>query len=328
MIKVAINGFGRIGRIFFRQAIKEKEIEIKAITYSHGIKSAVHLLEFDSIHGKLNEKIELTENGFKINGKETIIVNERNPEKLPWKEMEIDVVIESTGAFRTYEDCEKHLKAGAKKVLLSAPAKEDKIPSILLGVNEKAINEKIIDNASCTTNCLAPIVKVLHENFGIKNGLMTTIHAYTNDQRILDGSHKDLRRARNAATNIIPTSTGAAKAIGKVIPELKGKLNGISVRVPVANGSLIDLVCEIEKETNIEEINKAVKKASETTMKGIIEYTEKPIVSTDIIGNTHSSIFDAEQTMSSGKLIKVLAWYDNETGYSQRLVDVIKKMKN
>jgi glyceraldehyde 3-phosphate dehydrogenase len=328
MIKVAINGFGRIGRIFFRQALKEKEIEIKAITYSHGIKSAIHLLEFDSIHGKLNEKIELTENGFKINGKETIIVNERNPEKLPWKEMEIDVVIESTGAFTKYEDCEKHLNAGAKKVLLSAPAKDDKIPSILLGVNEKAINEKIIDNASCTTNCLAPIVKVLHENFSIKNGLMTTIHAYTNDQRILDGSHKDLRRARNAATNIIPTSTGAAKAIGKVIPELKGKLNGISVRVPVANGSLVDLVCEIEKETSIEEINNAIKKASETTMKGILEFTEKPIVSTDIIGNTHSSIFDAEQTMSSGKLIKVLAWYDNETGYSQRLVEVVKKMKN
>ncbi|MBN2126821.1 MAG: type I glyceraldehyde-3-phosphate dehydrogenase [Candidatus Diapherotrites archaeon] len=329
MIRVAINGFGRIGRIVFRQALEEKEIELVAVTFSHGNQAAAHFLEFDSVHGKLNKKIEATEKGFSVNGKETLVINERDPTKLPWKKLDIDVVVESTGAFKTYADCEKHLNAGAKKVLLSAPAKDEKIPSIVLGVNEKALTDgsKVIDNASCTTNCLAPIAKVLHENFGIKNGFMTTIHAYTNDQRILDGSHKDLRRARNAATNIIPTSTGAAKAIGKVIPELKGKLNGIAVRVPVADGSLVDLVFESEKQTTIEEINKAMKKASEGNLKGILEYTEKPIVSSDVIGNKHSSIFDAQSTMVSGKMIKVLSWYDNEAGYSQRMIDAVKKIK-
>ncbi len=325
MIKIAINGFGRIGRLVYRLALKEKNIHVKAITYSHGVKAAINLLEFDSVHGRLKEKIKETKKGFTINGKETIIINEREIEKMPWKKLGIDVVVESTGKFRKHPDLEKHLNAGAKKVILCAPAKDDETPSVVLGVNEKAINEKIIDNASCTTNCLAPIAKILNDSIGIKNGFMTTIHAYTSDQRLLDGSHKDLRRARNAATNIVPTSTGAAIAIGKIIPELKGKLDGIAIRVPVPDGSLIDLVFESKKQTTVKEINELIKKASKTTMKGIIKYTEKPIVSSDVIGNTHSTIFDGLSTKVIKKMVKILAWYDNETGYSQRIIDLIKK---
>ncbi|MFH1587909.1 MAG: type I glyceraldehyde-3-phosphate dehydrogenase [Candidatus Diapherotrites archaeon] len=329
MVKVGINGFGRIGRIVFRQALKEKEIELTAVNDLGDKKTMMHLLKYDSVHGKLEAELKETEKGFTVNGKETIYLSERNPEQLPWKELGIDIVMESTGIFRTKEECEKHIKAGAKKVLLSAPAKGEGIPSIVLGVNEEALmkGEKIIDNASCTTNCLAPIVKVLHDSFGIKKGLMTTIHAYTGDQRILDFPHKDLRRARTAAVNIIPTSTGAAKAIAKVIPELKGKLNGMAIRVPVPDGSLVDLVCELEKEASVEEINSAMKKAAEGKMKGILEYSEEPLVSTDIIGNLHSSVFDSEQTMVQGNLVKVLSWYDNEAGYSQRMIDAVKKWK-
>jgi glyceraldehyde 3-phosphate dehydrogenase len=254
MIRVAINGFGRIGKMIFRRGIKEKDINFVAINDLSGAQTAAHLLKYDSVHGKAPFLVSAKNNTLVVNGKEITVVSEKNPEQLPWKKLEVDVVLECTGAFTNRTDCEKHLHAGAKKVLLSAPAKSQDIPSVVLGVNEKALEtkEKIIDNASCTTNCLAPITKILHENFNIQNGFMTTIHAYTNDQRILDSTHKDLRRARNAATNLIPTSTGAAKAIGKVIPSLNGKLDGIAVRAPVPNGSLIDLVCNVEKKTTTE----------------------------------------------------------------------------
>jgi glyceraldehyde 3-phosphate dehydrogenase len=328
MVKVAINGFGRIGKMVLRRGILEEGIEFVAVNDLGDINTAIHLLKYDSVHGKAPFKVEAKENVLVVNGKEIKYYSERDPENLPWKELGVEVVLECTGVFRTREECEKHLNAGAKKVLLSAPAKGDDIPSIVLGVNEKALQEgeKIIDNASCTTNCLAPVVKVLHESFGVKKGLMTTIHAYTNDQRILDNNHKDLRRARTAGLNLIPTSTGAAKAIGKVIPKLQGKLDGIAVRAPVADGSLVDLVCVLEKEVTAEEINKAMKKASENELEGILEYSGEPIVSSDIIGNTHSSIFDSLETKTMGNIVKVLSWYDNEIGYSQRMIDVLKKM--
>ena len=326
MINVAINGFGRIGRMVLRAGWNDKKISFVAINDLTDTKTLAHLLKYDSVHGIFPEKVSFTKNHLII-GKRKIQVNsEKDPEKLPWKKQKVDVVIESTGRFRTYELAQKHILAGAKKVILSAPPKDEKIKMYVIGVNSNKISkkEKIISNASCTTNCLAPIVKVLQDNFGIKQGLMTTVHAYTNDQRILDFPHSDLRRARAAAENIIPTTTGAAKAIGKVIPALNGKLNGMSIRVPVKDGSLVDLTVELKRKVSCDKINQAIKEGSKK-MKGILQYSEEELVSTDIIGNPHSSIFDSKFTMQiEGEFIKLLAWYDNEWGYSCRMVDMVK----
>ncbi|OIO63478.1 type I glyceraldehyde-3-phosphate dehydrogenase [Candidatus Woesearchaeota archaeon CG_4_10_14_0_2_um_filter_33_10] len=328
MIRVAINGFGRIGRLVFRAGMKRKGIEFVAINDLTDAKTLAYLLKYDSVHGILDADIKAKGNSIVVNGKEIKIFSEKEPENLPWKKLKIDVVVESTGIFITKEGAEKHLKAGAKKVLISAPAKGDNpIKTIVIGVNEKDYDRKkddIISLASCTTNCLAPVVKVLNDNFGIEKGFMTTVHAYTNDQKILDLPHKDLRRARAAAMSIIPTTTGAAKAVTLTIPELKGKLDGMAMRVPVADGSITDFVAVLKKEATAEEINKLFRSASEKSLKGILQYTEEPIVSIDIVGNPHSAIFDSELTKTSGNLVKVVAWYDNEWGYSNRMVDFIK----
>jgi len=330
MVRVAINGFGRIGRLVFRAGMKRKGIEFVAVNDLTDAKTLAHLLKYDSVHGILDIDIKAKGSSIVVDGKEIKIFSEREPENLPWKNLKIDVVVESTGIFITKEGAEKHLKAGAKKVLISAPAKGDNpIKTIVMGVNEKDYDRKkddIISLASCTTNCLAPVVKILNDNFGIEKGFMTTVHAYTNDQNILDLPHKDLRRARAAAMSIIPTTTGAAKAVTLTIPELKGKLDGMAMRVPVADGSITDFVAVLKKEATAEEINKLFKSASEKSLKGILQYTEEPIVSIDIVGNPHSAIFDAELTKTSGKLVKVVAWYDNEWGYSNRMVDFIKMM--
>ncbi len=330
MIRVAINGFGRIGRLVFRAGMKRKGIEFVAVNDLTDAKTLAHLLKYDSVHGILDADIKAKGNSIVVNGKEIKIFSEKEPENLPWKKLKIDVVVESTGIFITKEGAEKHLKAGAKKVLISAPAKGDNpIKTIVIGVNDKDYDRKkdnIISLASCTTNCLAPVVKVLNDNFGIEKGFMTTVHAYTNDQKILDLPHKDLRRARAANLSIIPTTTGAAKAVTLTIPELKGKLDGMAMRVPVADGSITDFVAVLKKEATAEEINKIFKSASEKSLKGILQYTEEPIVSIDVVGNPHSAIFDAELTKTSGKLVKVVAWYDNEWGYSCRMVDFIEMM--
>ena len=330
MIKVAINGFGRIGRLVFRAGINNKNINFVAVNDLTDAKTLAHLLKYDSVHGILDADIKAKGNSIVVNGKEIKIFSEKEPENLPWKKLKIDVVVESTGIFITKEGAEKHLKAGAKKVLISAPAKGDNpIKTIVIGVNDKDYDRKkdnIISLASCTTNCLAPVVKVLNDNFGIEKGFMTTVHAYTNDQKILDLPHKDLRRARAANLSIIPTTTGAAKAVTLTIPELKGKLDGMAMRVPVADGSITDFVAVLKKEATAEEINKIFKSASEKSLKGILQYTEEPIVSIDVVGNPHSAIFDAELTKTSGKLVKVVAWYDNEWGYSCRMVDFIEMM--
>ena len=328
MIRVAINGFGRIGRLVFRAGMKRKGIEFVAINDLTDAKTLAYLLKYDSVHGILDTDIKAKDNSIIVDGKEIKIFSEKEPENLPWKNLKIDVVVESTGIFITKEGAEKHLKAGAKKVLISAPAKGDNpIKTIVIGVNEKDYDRKkddIISLASCTTNCLAPVVKILNDNFGIEKGFMTTVHAYTNDQNILDLPHKDLRRARAAAMSIIPTTTGAAKAVTLTIPELKGKLDGMAMRVPVADGSITDFVAVLKKEATAEEINKLFRSASEKSLKGILQYTEEPIVSIDIVGNPHSAIFDSELTKTSGNLVKVVAWYDNEWGYSNRMVDFIK----
>jgi len=328
MAKVAINGFGRIGRLAFRAALKKKSgIEFVAINDLTDAKTLAHLLKYDSVHGKFPGEVEAGDDYIKVDGKQIKIYSERDPEQLPWADLGVDVVLESTGHFRKKEDAEKHIKAGAKKVVISAPGKGD-MPSIVLGVNQgESEGSDIVDNASCTTNCLVPVVHVLENEFGIEKGLMTTVHGYTGDQRILDFPHSDLRRARAAAVNIIPTTTGAAKATGKVIPAMKGKLDGMAIRVPVPDGSLVDLVVELKKDVTVEEVNAAMKKYAEGELKGVLEYTEDPIVSTDIIGNTHSSIFDAGATMVvGGNLVKVLSWYDNEAGYSNRIVELIEKL--
>jgi glyceraldehyde 3-phosphate dehydrogenase len=287
------------------------------------------LFKYDSVHGIFSGNVSVKENALVVDGREIRILSERDPSKLPWKSLGVEIVVESTGFFTEEEKAKAHLIAGAKKVILSAPGKGDGIATVVLGVNDKKAdlkNHSIISNASCTTNCLAPIAKVLNDNFGIVKGYMTTIHAVTNDQNILDLPHKDLRRARSAGINIIPTSTGAAKAIGLVLPELKGKLDGLAVRVPVADGSLVDLVAELKSSATVEQVNAAMKKASEGAMKGILEYSEEPLVSSDIVGNRHSSIFDAKSTMAMGNIVKVLSWYDNELGYSTRLVDLIEEV--
>ena len=327
MIKVAINGFGRIGRVFFRQAFNNSTFEIVAINDITDPATLAHLLKYDSVHGIYDKDVSVGDKSIIVDGKEITIYSERDPAQLPWSKLGIEVVVESTGLFRTREKASLHFKAGAKRVIISAPA-NDPDKTVVLGVNSDAIDKEkdlIISNASCTTNCLAPMVKILHDNYKIINGFMTTIHSYTNDQKLLDLPHGDLRRARAAAQNIIPTSTGAAKAIGIVVPELNGKLDGISVRVPTANVSLTDLVVSVEKETTVQEINSAMKKASENELKGILQYTETPLVSGDYNGNPHSVIFDALETkVMEGKTIKLLGWYDNETGYSTRLKDLIE----
>lgn len=327
MVRVAINGFGRIGRNFFRIAFGNPEIEIVAINDLTDSKTLAHLLKYDSVHGIYDADIKAVEDGIVVNGKQIKITAIKDPSQLPWKDLGVDIVIESTGVFTKREDAEKHLQAGAKKVIISAPAKNPDI-TIVLGVNQEAYdpaNHNIISNASCTTNALAPVVKVLQNEFGIKHGYMVTTHAYTNDQRILDLPHKDLRRARAAAVNIVPTTTGAAKALGEVIPEVKGKLDGTARRVPVADGSLIDLTVVVEKQTTVEEVNNAMKKYAEGQMKGILAYCEDPVVSSDIVGNPASSIFDSLLTqVIGGNLVHVASWYDNEYGYSTRLKDLVQ----
>ncbi|MCP4220334.1 MAG: type I glyceraldehyde-3-phosphate dehydrogenase [bacterium] len=327
--KVAINGFGRIGRNFFRTSQEQKDFEIVAINDITSTATLAHLLKYDSIFGKFNKPIEVKEDAIVIDGKEIKVYSQRNPEELPWKELGIDLVVEATGLFRKRKDASMHLTAGAKKVLISAPAVEPDI-TLVLGVNDadySPADHNIISNASCTTNCVAPAAKILHDNFTIINGNMTTIHSYTNDQRILDLPHKDLRRARAAAQNIIPTTTGAAKAIGLVIPELAGKITGSAIRVPTPDASLVDLVVTLEKPAKIDEVKQLYKEAAENKMKGILEYTTEPLVSTDIIGNGHSSIIDSEFITSiNDHMIKILAWYDNEWGYSCRVRDLIIKI--
>ncbi|RLI96075.1 MAG: type I glyceraldehyde-3-phosphate dehydrogenase [Candidatus Altiarchaeales archaeon] len=329
MVRVAINGFGRIGRTIFRLGFGRDDIDFIAVNDLTNPRTLAHLLKYDSIHGKYDRDVKAKDDALIVDGKEIKVFAERDPENLPWHELDIDVVVESTGRFRDKENASKHLKAGAKKVIISAPSKGDGINSVVIGVNEDAIKngDRIVDNASCTTNCLTPVVKVLNDRFGIKRGFMTTVHAYTSDQNLLDGPHDDLRRARSAAINILPTTTGAATATGKVIPELQGRMDGIAIRVPVADGSLIDLVAELERDVTKDEINKAMKEASEGYLKGILEYSEEPLVSSDVIGSRASCIFDAQSTMViGGNFIKVLAWYDNEVGYSMRMVELITMM--
>jgi glyceraldehyde 3-phosphate dehydrogenase len=326
--KVAINGFGRIGRNFFRAAQDNQDIEIVALNDLTDSKTLAHLLKYDSISGRFNGDIAVKEDSLEVNGKNIKVLAERDPENLPWKELGVDVVLESTGFFLSKELASKHLKAGASAVILSAPAKDAVDSTIVLGVNDDALAGPIISNASCTTNCLAPMAKIINDNFGIESGLMTTVHAYTNDQKILDLPHSDLRRARSAALNIIPTTTGAAKAVGLVIPELDGKLNGMALRVPTPTGSLTDFVVQVEKDVTKEEVNAVLKAASEKgPLKGILAYSEDPLVSKDIEGDPHSCIIDALSTMVMNKrTIKVVGWYDNEWGYSSRLVDLIARV--
>jgi len=325
--KIAINGFGRIGRLTFRNLIESDKVEIVAINDLTATDMLAHLLKYDSAHGRFNGTVEHTENSLIVNGKEITVYAQRDPETLPWGELGIDVVIESTGFFRDAEGMGKHIKAGAKKVALSAPASGD-IKTIVLGVNDQELTaeDTMVSNASCTTNCLSPMAKVLDEKFGIESGFMCTIHAYTSDQRIQDAPHSDKRRARAAAVNMIPTSTGAAKAVALVLPQLKGKLDGYAMRVPTITGSATDLTVQLKKEATAEEINAAMKEAAEGPLKGILTYTEDPIVSSDIVGDKSSCIFDAGVTSAKGNLVKVLGWYDNEAGYSARLANLVDRL--
>lgn len=333
-LKVGLSGFGRIGRDVFRIWAENKveEFDIVAINASGNIEDLAHLFKYDSVYGKFNGTIETYEEGFVVNGKKIPVIAFRDPSELPWKEMGVDIAIDSTGAFRDREGLQKHLDAGAKKVIVTAPAKGEDL-TIVLGVNEDKYdpeNHNIISNASCTTNCLAPVAKVILDKLGVKKGLMTTVHAYTNDQMIHDKRHKDMRRARAAAENIIPTTTGAAKAVALVLPELKGKMNGFSVRVPVPTVSLVDTVFEVDRPTTVEEVNKLLKEASEGELNGIMGFSEEPLVSRDFVGDERSSIIDADSTMVIDNMVKVVSWYDNEWGYSSRVVDlarlVAKKM--
>ncbi len=330
-IKVAINGFGRIGRLTLKASLNKSDVEVVAVNDLTDSKTLAHLLKYDSVHGKFPGTVEVDGDDLVVNGKKIKVYAEKDPGNLPWKDHDIDVVVESTGVFRTREKISKHLEAGAKKVVLCVPSKsaDDVDATVVLGVNDSDIKpeNKIYSNASCTTNCLAPFAKVLNDKFGIKRGLMNTIHSYTNDQIILDAPHSDLRRARAAAMSIIPTTTGAAKAVGLVIPDLKGKLDGFAMRVPTPDGSVVDLTAELEKSVTKEEINAAMKEAAEGELKGVLEYCTDPIVSTDVIGNTHSSVFDSLMTqVLEGNFVKVLSWYDNEFGYSNRVVDLVEKI--
>lgn len=325
-VKVGINGFGRIGRNAFKAAIEKSNYEIVAINDLTDPHTLAHLLKYDSVFGKFDGTVESKEGAIVVNGKEIKILSERDPGNLPWGEMGVEIVLESTGLFTKKSDAEKHIKAGAKKVVISAPAKEEDI-TIVLGVNEDKYDPKahhVISNASCTTNCLAPFAKVIDEKFGIKRGLMTTVHSYTNDQKILDLPHKDLRRARSAAQSIIPTTTGAAKAVALVLPQLKGKLNGLAMRVPSPTVSIVDLVCELEKSATVEEINSALKSAADNELKGILGFSEEPLVSVDYKQDTRSSIVDGLSTMViDGNMVKIMSWYDNEWAYSFRVADLI-----
>jgi len=326
MIKVAINGFGRIGRVFTRAIQNHPNIQLVAINDLADTKTLAHLLKYDSVHGKFDGSITTNGEDLILNDSTIKILTERNPENLPWANLDVDVVIESTGLFRTKEQASKHLAAGAKKVIISAPAKSDDVKTVVLGINEGLIDgtETVLSNASCTTNATAPIIKVLKELCGLETVHLTTVHSYTNDQRLHDAPHSDLRRARGGALSIIPTSTGAANAITKIFPDMKGKIEGYAVRVPVPDGSLIDICATTKKSVTKEEINAAFKTASETDLKGILEYTEEPLVSIDIVGNPHSCIFDANLTSVIGNTVKIVGWYDNEAGYSNRLVDLIE----
>ncbi len=324
MVKIAINGFGRIGRAFFKVAL-ERGMDIVAINDITSPDVLAYLFKYDSVYGNYEKKVESGKDFIKVNGKKIIVFAEKEPENLPWKKLGVDIVIESTGLFTDRDGASKHLKAGAKKVVISAPAKNPDI-TIVPGVNQDKLKKehKIISMASCTTICLAPVAKVLNDNFKIKKAFMTTAHAYTNDQEILDAPHKKLRRGRAAAVNIIPTSSGATTSVAEVIPELKDKMDGLALRVPVACGSIVDFVAELEKKVSVEEVNKALKKAAEGNLKGILQYTEDAIVSSDVIGNSNSSVVDGLSTQVIGNLVKVLSWYDNEYGYSCRLADMIK----
>ena len=326
--KVAINGFGRIGRLVFRAGFRSDKFEFVAINDISDAPTLAHLLKYDSVHRKFEAKVEVKSNAFVVDGKEYKVLAEKEPAKLPWKDLGVDYVIEASGKFTDRSQCEVHLKNGAKRVIITAPAKgEPKVPTIVMGINENKYDPKkdmIVSNASCTTNCFAPMVKVLHDNFKIIKGYLTTIHAYTNDQRILDLVHKDLRRARAAGLSMIPTSTGAAKVIGEIFPELKGKLDGVAIRVPTANVSICDFVCEVEKPTTKEEVNQAFKKAAQGPLGKYLQYCEEPLVSIDFIGNPHSSIFDAQLTMVNGNIVKTFSWYDNEWAYSLRIVDLLE----
>ncbi|HLO12853.1 MAG TPA: type I glyceraldehyde-3-phosphate dehydrogenase [Pseudoneobacillus sp.] len=325
-VKVGINGFGRIGRVVFRAALNNPNIEVVAVNDLTDANTLAHLLKYDTVHGKLSEDVKVDGEYLVVGAHKVKVIAERDPAQLGWGDLGVDVVIESTGRFTKRSDAAKHLEAGAKKVIISAPATDEDI-TIVMGVNHDkydAANHHVISNASCTTNCLAPFAKVLNDKFGIKRGMMTTVHSYTNDQQILDLPHKDLRRARAAAENIIPTSTGAAKAVSLVLPELKGKLNGGAMRVPTPNVSLVDLVAELETDVTVDEINSALKEASEGDLKGILYYSEEPLVSSDYNGSPASSTIDALSTMvMEGSMVKVISWYDNESGYSNRVVDLV-----
>ncbi|RAO98800.1 glyceraldehyde-3-phosphate dehydrogenase [Petrotoga sp. 9PW.55.5.1] len=328
-VKVGINGFGRIGRLVFRQLVENSNFDVVGINDLTDPETLGVLLRYDSVHGKFKGTVEVTENGLIVNGKEIKIYAEKDPANLPWKDLGAELIIESTGVFRNKEKASAHLKAGAKKVIITAPAKGAVDATIVMGVNDDILTPdmEVISNASCTTNSIAPIIKVLNDNLKIKRGLLTTVHSYTNDQRVLDLPHSDLRRARAAAVNIIPTTTGAAKAVGLVIPELKGKLDGMALRVPTPDGSISDLTVEVEKETTIEEVNKMVKEFVENELQGLFGYNEDPIVSSDVIGSKYAGIFDATLTnVIDGNLVKVCAWYDNENGYSTMVVKLAEKL--
>jgi glyceraldehyde 3-phosphate dehydrogenase len=331
-VRVGINGFGRIGRLVYRAALGERDIEFVAVNDITDARTLGHLLKYDSVHGKFPADVKVGKDELTIDGRRVKVLSKRDPKELPWKDLGADIVVEATGLFRSRDKAGLHIEAGAKKVIITAPGKGDPPPdlTIAIGVNDDAYDparHHILSNASCTTNCLAPVAKVLHEQFGITRGWMTTIHAYTNDQIILDAPHSDLRRARAAAMSIIPTTTGAARAVGLVLPDLKGKLDGIAMRVPTADASVVDLVCELGKSTTAEEINKAMEKAANGPLKGILEYITEPLVSIDFVGNPHSSIFDSLETaVMGGTFAKVISWYDNEMGFSHRTVDLIKLM--
>lgn len=328
-VSIAINGFGRIGRMVFRQAIVQDEFNVVAINASYPSETLAHLIKYDTNHGKFEGAVETEENALIVNGKRVQLISERDPIKLPWKQLGVDIVIEATGKFNDRDKAAMHLEAGAKKVILTAPGKNEDI-TVVMGVNDDLLDmdqHDVISNASCTTNCLAPVAKVLNDTFGIESGLMTTVHAYTNDQKNIDNPHKDLRRARACAESIIPTSTGAAKALSLVLPELKGKLHGMALRVPTSNVSLVDLVVDLKKDVTIEDVNNAFKAAAEGPLKGILNFTMEPLVSTDYNTTTYSSTVDGPLTMVMGsRKVKVLAWYDNEWGYSARVVDLTKKI--
>ena len=327
MTKVAINGFGRIGRLSFRQLLSKEGVEVCAINDLTNVETLAHLLKYDSIHGRFPGEVRVEGGHLIVNGKTVAVSAERDPSALPWGSLGCDVVVESTGVFRDEAGAGKHLQAGARKVVISAPAKGG-IKTVVLGVNDHVLSDDdtILSNASCTTNCLAPMAKVLNDSFGMQKGYITTVHAYTSDQSLQDAPHSDLRRARAAAMSMIPTTTGAAVAVGLVLPELKGKLDGVAVRVPTPTGSVTDLVAVLDRDVTAEEVNAAMKAAAEGPMKGILEYTEDPIVSVDIVGNEHSNIFDAGMTSAQGNLVKVFGWYDNEMGYSSRVADLVQRI--